>query len=143
MPINAYFIRGDADEGSTITLKLMSVKQRDTRTVLSFDVPFAVIPTTIIFDSGKLKRYFVCSGVIQEADGDDMYTAFNNLKTAVESWWNVATYGALPTFRVQYSTNNTVDYTVAVSKFQPDLIASQPTTMEYEIEFLYGQVENV
>lgn len=143
MTINAYFIRGDADAGSTITLKLMSVKQRDTRTVLSFDVPFAVIPTTIIFDAGKLKRYFVCRGAIHEADGDTMYTAFTLLKTAVESWWNVANYGALPTFRIQYSTNNTVDYTVAVSKFQPDLIASQPTTMEYEIEFLYGQVENV
>jgi len=141
MTITAYFIRGDA--GATITLKLMSVKQRDTRTVLSFDVPFATTPTTIIFDSGKLKRYFVCRGVIHELDGDDMYTAFSTLKTAVESWWNVASYGALPKFRVQYSTSNTVDYTVAVSKFQPDLLASQPTTIEYEIEFLYGQVENV
>lgn len=143
MTINAYFIRGDGDEGSTITLKLMAVKQRDTRKVLSFDVPFATTPTTLIFDSGQLKRYFVCSGVIHEAAGDDMYTAFNNLKTAVESWWNVSAYGSLPTFRVQYSTSNTVDYTVAVSKFQPDLIAGNPTTMEYEIEFLYGQVENV
>lgn len=143
MTRQVYLIRGDADAGSTITLNAKKIHLRDTREPKSLAIPFADPPLRIIFDTGMITRYIVISGVINQPTSGDAYSDFNDIQTAVESWWNALTYGALPTLRIQYDADNTVDYTGSISKFQVDPIASNDTLYEYELEFLQGQEENV
>ncbi len=132
--------RGDyslEDTSTWITLNVTFIEQRDTREPFSKPVPMTKL--RIIFDYGNFTRYFILTCEVIGETKDEAYEKINAIETAVEDWWNVLTYGALPTLRIKWAPSYVGTYTGGVTKFNKRLDPKVPTAYEFTIEFLQGQ----
>jgi hypothetical protein len=118
-------------------------EQRDTREPLAKSVPFT--KKKVIFDYGKMTRYFILTGYVKGTGGDndaaedDAYDQIDAIETAVEDWWSAALYTALPTLVVKYSPSNSTSYTGTIVKFNKRKHSKSPHVYHFTLEFLFGQ----